>query len=381
MLDSSGTQSSATAEGRFLSTIFWPDAAPEERAIESETSRLVACSGDDLGRLAQILRDLGCHARVRGADGAVLPLVIGGSAPYVAEREAQPKLSAPIYDASGDVLAWLDLVAEKVSGADASTRLLESLANTVTRAISERWFRLRYRRQWIVAAQRNCEPVDFIVLAVDRLNRVVGADHWAREVLKAKGLQGDSQLWLAAVFQACTAPLRTGRFSDIAMTMLGAQDGAPWSVLITPPDQSVDPSGQSERALVHARPRLGTLTRVGPPSTRQNSGYGLPARMLRRVEEYIDAHLDSPLGIAELAGSLKMSESHFARCFRQSTGFAPHSYVMRRRLMRAQKLLVETDRALVDIAQATGFADQSHFSRRFHELAGLPPKAFRALHR
>jgi AraC family transcriptional regulator len=55
--------------------------------------------------------------------------------------------------------------------------------------------------------------------------------------------------------------------------------------------------------------------------------------------------------------------------------------VMRRRLLRAQELLASTELPLIDIALATGFADQSHFSRRFHQMTGVPPRAFRLQHR
>jgi hypothetical protein len=50
-------------------------------------------------------------------------------------------------------------------------------------------------------------------------------------------------------------------------------------------------------------------------------------------------------------------------------------------LLRAQELLASTELPLIDIALATGFADQSHFSRRFHQMTGVPPRAFRLQHR
>ena len=354
-----------------------------EPDFESRTVRLAACSGDDLGRLAQILRGLYGHAVVRGVDGTAVPVVAGGESSCIPVEVTEATLSEPVYDENGDVLAFLEVVADKGARVDDSNSLLASLVTSVARSISERWFRIRFRRQWIVAALRHRESADFITLAVDRENRVVGADRWARDLLKRKGLQLDSHLSLAALFQGCTAPLRVRRFSDASMSLLGTEDGASWSVLITPPDCSADPSGRSERVLVHARPRLGTLMRVVglPRAAQHESGSGLPPRMLRRVNEYIDDHLESDLNIGALAGSLGISESHFARCFRRSTGLTPHAYVMRRRLVSAQKLLAETNRALVDIALATGFADQSHFSRRFSQLTGLPPRAFRAMHR
>lgn len=103
--------------------------------------------------------------------------------------------------------------------------------------------------------------------------------------------------------------------------------------------------------------------------------------MLRIIEEYIDAHLERDLNVQELASQLGISPSHFTRSFRNSTGLSPHGYVMRRRLLRAQELLANTELALIEIALSTGFADQSHFCRRFHRLVGMSPRTFRLRHR
>jgi AraC family transcriptional regulator len=80
---------------------------------------------------------------------------------------------------------------------------------------------------------------------------------------------------------------------------------------------------------------------------------GLPAGMLRSIEEYIDVHLEQDLSVEQLASHLGISPSYFARSFRSSVGLAPHSYVMRRRLSRAQELLASTELPLIDIALAT----------------------------
>jgi AraC family transcriptional regulator len=103
--------------------------------------------------------------------------------------------------------------------------------------------------------------------------------------------------------------------------------------------------------------------------------------MLRSVEEYIDLHLEKNLSVEGLASHLGISTSYFARSFRSSFGLTPHAYVMRRRLLRAQELLASTDLPLIDIALATGFADQSHFCRRFHQMTGMPPRTFRLQYR
>ena len=136
-----------------------------------------------------------------------------------------------------------------------------------------------------------------------------------------------------------------------------------------------------ERAILHDWPRLDSISCARRPVVQGPCQSGLAPRILRRVEEYIDAHLDSAFNIAELAASVGISVSHFSRSFFRSVGFTPHRYVMRRRLTRAHDLLVQTDLAVAEVALATGFADQSHFSRRFRDFTGLPPRSFRMQHR
>jgi AraC-like DNA-binding protein len=59
-------------------------------------------------------------------------------------------------------------------------------------------------------------------------------------------------------------------------------------------------------------------------------------------------------------------------------GETPHAYVIRRRMAQAKSMMLETDSPLGHIAVACGFSDQAHFSRRFRELAGIPPQRWRS---
>jgi AraC family transcriptional regulator len=105
---------------------------------------------------------------------------------------------------------------------------------------------------------------------------------------------------------------------------------------------------------------------------------GLPRSSLRRVIEYINANLDQDLGLRSMAAVSGLSEDHFARAFRESTGVPPHRYLLQQRLERARQMLETSDMSIVEIAQALGFADQSHLTNLFRRNLGMTPGRVRA---
>lgn len=104
---------------------------------------------------------------------------------------------------------------------------------------------------------------------------------------------------------------------------------------------------------------------------------GLPTYKLNQVIDYINFHLEEDISLGELANVVKLSQSHFSALFRESTGQSPYKFLIQQRLARAQELLLETDRAISDIATSVGFCDQSHLSRHMKKLLGVSPKQIR----
>lgn len=104
---------------------------------------------------------------------------------------------------------------------------------------------------------------------------------------------------------------------------------------------------------------------------------GLSPHALRQAIERIEAGLDGPLGLDELAQAAGLSTFHFARMFRRSTGRTPQGFVLHRRIERARLLLAERDLSLAEIALACGFSGQSHFTARFRAMTGLTPGQYR----
>ncbi|WP_312453610.1 AraC family transcriptional regulator [Pseudescherichia sp.] len=107
---------------------------------------------------------------------------------------------------------------------------------------------------------------------------------------------------------------------------------------------------------------------------------GLAPSVLRNVLEYIDANLAQPLTLADLASQAALSEYHFARMFRHSSGLAPHQYVMQRRMHQARDRVCHTTLPLTEIALGCGFNSPSHFSNRFKSVFGVTPSQMRAAH-
>jgi AraC family transcriptional regulator len=104
---------------------------------------------------------------------------------------------------------------------------------------------------------------------------------------------------------------------------------------------------------------------------------GLAPWQIRRVKTHIDANLDATLRVKELADLVKLSPFHFCRAFRDSFGDSPHGYVMRRRVERAQGLLLTTNASLGQIALDCGLADQAHFNKLFRRFVGESPGMWR----
>jgi AraC family transcriptional regulator len=108
---------------------------------------------------------------------------------------------------------------------------------------------------------------------------------------------------------------------------------------------------------------------------------GLGVARLRRVIDYIEAHLEDDLSIRDLAAVAGLSAHHFGLAFRQSTGLPPHRYLVARRIERARALLLTTDLSITQIAHTAGFASHGHFAGHFRKLLGVTPSRFRLDHR
>lgn len=104
---------------------------------------------------------------------------------------------------------------------------------------------------------------------------------------------------------------------------------------------------------------------------------GLSAFDLKRVVAIMEARLADPLGLDELAKEIGLSERHFFRAFKQSTGKTPHAYLVAQRVEHAAELLRNTEMSATDIAFESGFSSSSHLTRSFKKAFGTGPLDYR----
>ena len=117
------------------------------------------------------------------------------------------------------------------------------------------------------------------------------------------------------------------------------------------------------------------LRKYGATVPEPKSRYGrLPREKLLRAVEYIRDQLDTDLTVSGIAQAVYMSPYHFTRLFKESTGQSPHQYVVEARVRKAKELLTTGKFTISEAAYHVGFVDQSHLTRHFKRVFGLPPK-------
>lgn len=105
---------------------------------------------------------------------------------------------------------------------------------------------------------------------------------------------------------------------------------------------------------------------------------GLPRYRLRRVLDHIGDNLAADLSLTELAMVAGMSPHYFSELFRQSTGHAPHQYVLLQRIERAKEGLCDPRYSVIEAGLEAGFQNPSHFARIFRRFVGTSPSRFQA---
>jgi len=100
----------------------------------------------------------------------------------------------------------------------------------------------------------------------------------------------------------------------------------------------------------------------------------------QNVIEYIRQNLDSPIALQELADIAGLNPTYFSNLFSKLMGISPIQYVNRRRIEKAQSLLLSSNEPLESIAMQVGFEDVFYFSRLFKKTTKVSPSVYRKQH-
>jgi AraC-like DNA-binding protein len=299
----------------------------------------------------------------------------------LAQAETAVNCEASVFDPAGNFVGSLEILSIDPKQPVPVDGMTCAILQTAARAIEERLFRDQYRHEWIIVASPDEAPGSAMLFAVDRYQHIVAADRYARAVLTSSNAAleavacGNSiSLWV--LFEKDLALFRSKDGRDIPTQLIPAGTAETWSALITPPDGDPTPWRELD-ANLHTRPRNGEIGFIRQLTAAPVARGGLSPGVLKRVREYIDANLETDVGLDALSKVAGLSRCHFARAFKQSVGTTPHNFLMYRRFCKAVEFIANTNLPLAEIALAAGFSDQSHFSRRFRQYIGVSPSAFR----
>lgn len=101
------------------------------------------------------------------------------------------------------------------------------------------------------------------------------------------------------------------------------------------------------------------------------------SEIVKKAIQYISKNFSEPLSLEAVAGQVHLNPAYFSTLFKQATGSSFKEYLNMVRVEESKRLLSNTDYSLIDIAVATGFEDQSYFSKVFKKYTGLTPKQYR----
>ncbi|WP_289031938.1 GlxA family transcriptional regulator [uncultured Paraglaciecola sp.] len=105
---------------------------------------------------------------------------------------------------------------------------------------------------------------------------------------------------------------------------------------------------------------------------------GAKQSKLQDIVHLMEANIEEPLSLNELAGFVNLSRRQLERLFHRYLHCSPHRYYMQIRLMRAKQLIKQTNISIIEVAICCGFVSTPHFSKCYRNAFKIPPREERA---
>jgi AraC-like DNA-binding protein len=96
-----------------------------------------------------------------------------------------------------------------------------------------------------------------------------------------------------------------------------------------------------------------------------------------RAQRMIEKNMKETPSIGQIASDISLCKSSFIRLFHKETGMAPNEYIIRKKVLRAQMLLINKDLSIKEIAAELGYDNVSYFCRVFTKIIGMSPLKFK----
>ncbi len=122
---------------------------------------------------------------------------------------------------------------------------------------------------------------------------------------------------------------------------------------------------------------LGRILQITGDAPRRDRANTEPKALGRQVQAFIDRHFSEPLTLQDMGRALHVSPYYLSHVFKETSGYSPTQYLLRRRIGEAQNLLISTDLPMARIAERVGFETQNYFNLQFSKHVGMPPGKYR----
>lgn len=99
------------------------------------------------------------------------------------------------------------------------------------------------------------------------------------------------------------------------------------------------------------------------------------------IIQFLKANYNRSLSLEDLSNEIFISQYYMTRLFKKTTGFTIFEYIHSLRIIEAQRLLKETSKKVIDVAQIVGFSNISNFGKVFKTLTGISPMNYRKMNR